>query len=188
MKISVNDIKVGNILEIDNKLWKVLKTEHTKPGKGGAFVQVEIKDINQATKRNERLRSEESIDKAHLEQKKYQFLYNNGDDYCFMNKINYEQISINKEKILNNFLPYLKDGIDVLLELKDDEPINLILPGTVILKVKEAEAVIKGQTATSGLKPAILENNVKIMVPLHIEKGIKVVVKTSDNSYVEKVK
>jgi elongation factor P len=82
----------------------------------------------------------------------------------------------------------LKDGIDVLLELKDDEPINLILPGTVILKVKEAEAVIKGQTATSGLKPAILENNVKIMVPLHIEKGIKVVVKTSDNSYVEKVK
>jgi|TARA_B100000749_G_C18306037_1_gene414698 elongation factor P len=188
MKISVNDIKVGNILEIDNKLWKVLKTEHTKPGKGGAFVQVEIKDINQGTKRNERLRSEESIDKAHLEQKKYQFLYNNGDDYCFMNKTNYEQISINKEKILNNFLPYLKDGIDVLLELKDDEPINLILPGTVILKVKEAEAVIKGQTATSGLKPAILENNVKIMVPLHIEKGIKIVVKTSDNSYVEKVK
>ena len=91
MKISVNDIKVGNILEIDNKLWKVLKTEHTKPGKGGAFVQVEIKDINQGTKRNERLRSEESIDKAHLEQKKYQFLYNNGDDYCFMNKTNYEQ-------------------------------------------------------------------------------------------------
>ena len=188
MKISANDIKVGNILEMENKLWKVLKTEHTKPGKGGAFVQVELKDISHGTKRNERLRSEENIEKAYLEQKKYQFLYNNGDNYVFMDKSNYEQINFSKEKILDNFLPYLKDGIDVILELKDNEPINLIPPETVTMEVKDADAVIKGQTASSGLKPAILENNLRVMVPLHIEKGAKIVIKTTDNSYVEKVK
>ena len=105
-----------------------------------------------------------------------------------MDKTNYEQINLSRKKILENFLPYLKDGIDVFLELKDEKPINLILPETIILEVKEAEAAIKGQTATSGLKTAILENDVKIKVPLHIEKGVKVIVKTSDNSYVEKVK
>ena len=105
-----------------------------------------------------------------------------------MDKVNFEQTNLNKEKILNNFTPYLQDGIDVTLEVKDEEPINLILPETVILIVKETEAVIKGQTAASGLKPAILENNIKVMVPLHIEKGVKVVVKTADNTYVEKVK
>ena len=188
MKISANDIKVGNILEIENRLWRVLKIEHTKPGKGGAFVQVEMKDINTGTKKNERFRSEENTEKAYLEQKKYQFLYASGENYVFMDKSNYEQINISKEKILESFLPYLRNGINVFLELKDEKPISLILPETVTLEVKEAEATIKGQTATSGLKPAILENNVKIMVPLHIEKGVKVIVKTSDNSYIEKVK
>ena len=188
MKISANDIKIGNILEINNKLLRVLKIEHTKPGKGGAFVQAEMKDINDGTKRNERFRSEENIEKAYLEQKKYQFLYASGENYVFMDKTNYEQINLSRKKILENFLPYLKDGIDVFLELKDEKPINLILPETIILEVKEAETAIKGQTATSGLKTAILENDVKIMVPLHIEKGVKVIVKTSDNSYVEKVK
>ena len=105
-----------------------------------------------------------------------------------MDQNNYEQISINKEKIISDILPYLKDGINVSLELKDDEPINILLPETATLEIKEAEAVIKGQTATSGLKPAILENGVKVMVPLHIKKGMKIVVKTSNNSYVEKVK
>ena len=105
-----------------------------------------------------------------------------------MDQKNYEQISINKEKIISDALPYLKDGINVSLELKDDEPINILLPETVTLEIKEAEAVIKGQTATSGLKPAILENGVRVMVPLHVEKGMKIVVKTLDNSYVEKVK
>ena len=105
-----------------------------------------------------------------------------------MDQKNYEQISINKEKITSDTLPYLKDGINVSLELKDDEPINILLPKTTTLEIKEAEAVIKGQTAASGLKPAILENGVKVMVPLHIEKGMKIVVKTSNNSYVEKVK
>ena len=181
MKISANEIKVGNILEFENKLWKVLKLEHTKPGKGGAYIQIEIKDINIGTKKNERFRSDENIEKAHLEQRAFQFLY-------FMDQKNYEQISINKEKIMSDTLPYLKDGINVSLELKDDEPINILLPETATLKIKEAEAVIKNQTATSGLKPAILENGVKVMVPLHIEKGMKIVVKTSNNSYVEKVK
>ena len=105
-----------------------------------------------------------------------------------MDKKNYEQINVNKEKIAVEILSYLKDGIEVSIELKDDAPVNILLPETVTLKIKEAEAVIKGQTATSGLKPAILENGVKVMVPLHIEKGMKIVVKTFDNSYVEKVK
>ena len=188
MKISANEIKVGNILEFENKLWKVLKLEHTKPGKGGAYIQVELKDINIGTKKNERFRSDQNIEKAFLEQKNFQFLYSRGNEYFFMDQENYEQISINKEKIINDILPYLKDGINVSLELKDDEPINILLPETVTLEIKEAEAVIKGQTATSGLKPAILENGIRVMVPLHVEKGMKIVVKTLDNSYVEKVK
>jgi len=187
MKISANEIRVGNILEFENKLWKVLKLEHTKPGKGGAYVQAELKDINIGTKKNERFRSDENIEKAYLEQKTFQFLYSSGDEYFFMDQNNYEQISVNKEKIMDEILPYLKDGINVSIELKGDKPINILLPDTVTLEIKEAEAVIKGQTATSGLKPAILENGVKIMVPLHIEKNMKIVVKTSDNSYVEKV-
>ena len=188
MKISANEIRVGNILEFENKLWKVLKLEHTKPGKGGAYVQAELKDINIGTKKNERFRSDENIEKAYLEQKTFQFLYSSGDEYFFMDQNNYEQISINKEKIMNEMLPYLKDGINVSIELKDDKPINILLPDTVTLEIKEAETVIKGQTATSGLKPAILENGVKVMVPLHIKNNMKIVVKTSDNSYVEKVK
>ena len=188
MKISANDVRVGNILEFENKLWKVLKIEHTKPGKGGAYVQVELKDVHAGTKKNERFRSNENIEKAFLEQKPFQFLYSTGDDYFFMDKKNYEQININKEKIAVEILSYLKDGIEVSIELKDDAPVNILLPETVTLEIKEAEAVIKGQTATSGLKPAILENGVKVMVPLHIEKGMKIVVKTFDNSYVEKVK
>ena len=188
MKISANEIKVGNILEFGNKLWKVLKLEHTKPGKGGAYIQVELKDINIGTKKNERFRSDENIEKAYLEQKTFQFLYSSGDEYFFMDQNNYEQISVNKEKIMDEMLPYLKDGINVSIELKDDKPINILLPDTVTLEIKEAETVIKGQTATSGLKPAILENGVKVMVPLHIKKNMKIVVKTSDNSYVEKVK
>ena len=188
MKISANEIKVGNILEFENKLWKVLKFEHRKPGKGGAYIQVELKDINLGNKKNQRFRSDENVEKAFLEQKNFQFLYLSGNEYFFMDQKNYEQISINKEKITSNALPYLKDGINVSLELKDDEPINILLPETVALEIKEAEAVIKGQTATSGLKPAILENGVRVMVPLHIEKGMKIVVKTLNNSYVEKVK
>ena len=181
-------IKIGNILEIDNKLWKVLKLEHTKPGKGGAYVQAELKEISDGTKKNERFRSDENLEKAYLEQKSFQFLYSSGNEYFFMDQDNYEQISIDKEKIISETLPYLKDGINIILELKDEKPINIILPETVILEIKEAEAVIKGQTATSGLKPAILENGIKVMVPVHIEEGVKIVVKTLDNSYVEKVK
>tara|TARA_Y100000590_G_scaffold14274_2_gene17177 strand:+ start:10876 stop:11442 length:567 start_codon:yes stop_codon:yes gene_type:complete len=188
MKISANEIKIGNILEIDNKLWKVLKLEHTKPGKGGAYVQAELKEISDGTKKNERFRSDENLEKAYLEQKSFQFLYSSGNEYFFMDQDNYEQISIDKEKIVSETLPYLKDGINIILELKDEKPINIILPETVILEIKEAEAVIKGQTATSGLKPAILENGIKVMVPVHIEEGVKIVVKTLDNSYVEKVK
>ena len=188
MKISANEIKIGNILEIDNKLWKVLKLEHTKPGKGGAYVQAELKEISDGTKKNERFRSDENLEKAYLEQKNFQFLYSSGNEYFFMDQDNYEQISIDKEKIISETLPYLKDGINIILELKDEKPINIILPETVILEIKEAEAVIKGQTATSGLKPAILENGIKVMVPVHIEEGVKIVVKTLDNSYVEKVK
>ena len=188
MKISANEIKIGNILEINNKLWKVLKTEVTKPGKGGAYIQVELKEITEGTKKNERFRSEENLEKAYLEQRKYQFLYKKEDNYVFMDKSTYEQISVNEKNILENFLPYLNNNIEVILELKDETPINIILPETVILLVKSAEAVTKGQTATSGLKPAILENGVKVMVPLHIEEQMKIVVKTSDNSYVEKLK
>jgi len=188
MKIDGNQIKVGNILEIQSRLWRVLKTQHTQPGKGGAYLQVELKDIKDGTKINERFRSSESVEKAILEEKEYQYLYKNDEKYNFMNIQTYEQLEIGNDIISENQANFLIENEFIIIQLYESNPVSIVLPKTVTLKVIEADAVVKGQTAASSYKPAVLERNIKTSVPPFIEVGNRVVINTNDNSYVEKAK
>ena len=188
MKIDGNQIKIGNILEINSKLWRVTKTQHTQPGKGGAYLQVELKNIKDGTKSNERFRSSESIEKVRLEEKEYQYLYKDEYYYYFMNNETYEQINLNKEMVSELKEKLLIDNLIVMIESYQDKPISIKLPDTFDLKVVEADAVIKGQTATSSYKPALLENNLKTLVPPHIVVGDIIVINSSDGSYIKKSK
>jgi elongation factor P len=188
MRINANSIRAGNVLEYNNRLWIVSKTPSwAMPGKGGAFVQVEMKDIKTGTKLNERFRSTEDVERVRLDQKQYQFLYLEDDSLCLMDQESYEQISVDKS-ILGDKVAFLQDGMMVTLESYEESPINIMLPDTVILEITEADAVVKGQTASSSYKPAILENGLRVMVPPFISSGTKIVVKTEDTSYVERAK
>jgi elongation factor P len=188
MKITANSIRAGNVLVLNGVLWVVTKQpEHTKPGKGGAYVQVEMKNLKTGTKSNERFSSGDYIEKAYLEQKDYQYLYPEGDNLVFMDNENYEQIILNKE-ILDERLPFLQENMIVKVEFYGEEPLNVELPMNVILTIVETEPVIKSATVTSTFKPAILENGVKVMVPPYIETGQKIVVRTEDITYVERAK
>ena len=188
MKIEGNQIKVGNILKINSKLWKVLKTQHTQPGKGGAYLQVEMKELKEKTKINERFRSSENVERAILDEKKYQYLYNNDDKYYFMDIINFEQIEIGGDIINESQSKFLKENVIIIIQLYESNPVSIILPDQVSLKVIESDAVVKGQTASSSYKRALLEKNIKISVPSFIEVGDIVVVNTNDCSYIEKAK
>ena len=188
MKIDGNQIKIGNILEIDNKLWKVLKTQHTQPGKGGAYLQVEMKEIKEGTKKNLRFRSSESVERAVLDEKEYQFLYNSDDKYYFMDTINFEQIEVGNDIISQDQSVFLKENEKVVIQFYESNPISLILPDSISLKIIESDAVVKGQTASASYKPAVLENGIKTNVPQFIETGDEIVVNTMDGSYVEKLK
>ncbi|MCE2992403.1 MAG: elongation factor P [Candidatus Jidaibacter sp.] len=187
MKIIANDIRVGNLLEHEGKLWVVLKTMHTQPGKGGAFMQVEMKDIRGGTKQNIRFRSSENVTRANLDQKSYQYLYENGGNLELMDKTNYEQISLNKELAAEN-AAFLQEGMDVTVEFYGEEPIAIVLPELVILEVEECEPVVKGQTATSSYKPAKLDNGIRISVPQFINSGDKIVVRVETREYMERAK
>ncbi|PPR45760.1 MAG: Elongation factor P [Alphaproteobacteria bacterium MarineAlpha5_Bin6] len=188
MKIDGNQIKVGNILEIENRLWKVLKTQHTQPGKGGAYLQVEMKDIKEGTKKNSRFRSSESVERAVLDEKECQFLYNSEDKSIFMDSIDYEQIEIGNDIISQDQKVFLKENQSVIIQFYESSPISLILPDNISFKVIESDAVVKGQTASASYKPAMLENGIKTNVPQFIETGDEIVVSTIDGSYVEKLK
>jgi elongation factor P len=187
MKIDGVSIRVGNVLEHKAQLWVVTKTQHVKPGKGGAFNQVEMKDIRNGTKLNERFRSDESVERVRLDQMDYQFLFEEGDMLVFMNQTDYEQIPLPKD-LLGDSLPFLEGSMIVTLELYDGEPISVTLPQHVILKVNETEPVVKGQTASSSYKPAILSNGVRVMVPPFINVDDRIVVDTNDATYVERAK
>lgn len=180
-----NDLRVGNILNYRNGLWRVLKTEHVKPGKGGAFVQVEMKELKQGTKANERLRSDESVDIAHFESKEFQFLFTSGDMITLMDKQTYDQVEVNKS-YFNGQDIFLTDGMDVTVEFAQDQMIAAYVPTHVVLEVVEAEAVVKGQTAAGSNKPAILSNGMRVMVPQFIEAGVKVIVNTNESTYVKR--
>ena len=188
MKIDGNQIKVGNILEIESKLWRVLKTQHTQPGKGGAFLQAEMKELKEGTKMNSRFRSSERVEKAILEEKEYQFLYKDNDKYNFMDIKNFEQLEIGNDIIDQSQINFLIENDIVIIQLYESKPVSIILPDHITLKVIESDAVIKGQTATSSYKPALLEKNIKTNVPPFIEVGDLIIINTNDSSYVEKAK
>lgn len=187
MKISGNAIRPGNIIQHKNRLWVAVKTQHTQPGKGGAYLQVELKDIRDGTKLNERFRSSESVERVRLDEKNYQFLFDEGETIIVMDMETFEQINLNKE-ILGDSAPFLKDGMTLTVVSHEGEIVGAELPETVVMTIVEAEPVVKGQTASSSYKPAILENGVRIMVPPHIGVDTKVVVNTADGSYVERSK
>ena len=188
MKIDGNQIKVGNILEINSKLWRVIKTQHTQPGKGGAYNQVEMKELINGTKMNERFRSSESVERAILNEKKFQFLYKNDDQYVFMDNTSFEQIEIGIDIISNTQSSYLIENDFITINFYENQPVSIELPSNIAIKVIETESVVKRQTATSSYKPAILEQNIKTLVPPFIEVGDKIVISTNDSSYVEKAK
>ena len=156
MKIDGNQIKIGNILEINSKLWRVIKTQHTQPGKGGAYIQVEMKELKEGTKMNGRFRSSENVERAILDEKQYQYLYKNGDKYCFMNNVNFEQIEIAEDIISESQSKFLKENDNIIIQLHNSIPVSIILPDYVSFKVVESDAVVKGQTATSSYKPACI--------------------------------
>ena len=188
MKIDGNEIRPGNVIEHQNRLWRAVKTQHVKPGKGGAFLQVELKDIRDGTKLNERFRSSESVERVRLDQKEYQYLFSDGTSHTFMDQENYEQVTLSEDVIDPDQSRFLQDGMVVQIESYEEEPIGVELPERVTLEVVEADPVVKGQTATSSYNPAMLENGVRIQVPPHIEAGTAVVVSTADATYVERAR
>ena len=188
MKIDGNQIKVGNILEINSKLWKVIKTQHTQPGKGGAYLQVEMKELREGTKINERFRSSETVERAILEEKEYQYLYHSENKFYFMDNINFNQIEIGNDIINKDQSIFLKENENIIIQLYDSKPVSVILPDNVSFKVIESDAVVKGQTATSSYKPAILERGIKTSVPPFIEVGDEIIISTVDSNYIEKAK
>ncbi len=187
MKISGNAIRVGNVIEHQGKLWVAVKTQHVQPGKGGAYMQVELKNLIEGTKTNERFRSSEQVERVHLEELPYQYLYAEGDDLVFMDQETFEQVTLSKD-FVGDAAAFLQDGMVVNISSYEGKPISVQLPDTVVLTIQEAEPVVKGQTASSSYKPAILENGLRIMVPPHIESGMRVVVNTTDATYVERAK
>ncbi len=188
MKIDGNNIRPGMVIEHQGRLWRAIKTQHTQPGKGGAYLQVELKDVRGGTKLNERFRSSEKVERATLEQTDYQFLFSDGDMHTFMHPESYEQIALETELIGEQNVPFLQDGMSVKIETFEEEPLGVELPQHVTLEVVEADAVVKGQTASSSYKPAVLDNGVKVQVPPHISAGTRIVVDTREVTYVERAK
>ena len=186
MKINATEIRVGMILEYKNDLWEVLKTQHVKPGKGGAFAQIEMKSINKNTKLNERFRSSETIEKAILEEIKYNYLYNDDANYYFMNPKTFDQISINKI-IIGEKSKMLKENLEVTINFYDENPLSINLPNQITAKIMTTDAVLKGQTVSSSYKPATLDNGLNIQVPPFIEAEDEILVDTRTIEYVKKI-
>ena len=186
MKINAGEIRVGMLLEYKNDLWQVLKTQHVKPGKGGAFAQVEMKSVNKNTKLNERFRSSETVEKASLEEANYNFLYEDDSNYFFMNPKSFEQIEIKKE-VIGEKGKLLTENLGVIISFYNESPIAVELPNQVTCEIKSTDAALKGQTVSSSYKPAILINGLNILVPPFIESGDNVIIDTRNLEYVKKV-
>ncbi len=187
MKINGNSLKNGMIIEHKGGMWKVINTQAVKPGKGGAFNQVELKNIETSTKLNERFRSNETVERLYVESKNYQYTYEDKGILSFMDSVSYEEVLVNAS-LLGRSRAFLQDGMKVEIEFIDNKVVSVKLPEHVIEEVVDTEAVIKGQTATSSFKPAILSNGAKIMVPGHVGNGMKVVVSSSLFEYIERAK
>ena len=186
MKINAGEIRVGMLLEYKNDLWQVLKTQHVKPGKGGAFAQVEMKSVGKNTKLNERFRSSETVEKASLEETAFNFLYSDENNYIFMNPKTFEQIEINKD-IVGEKGKLLSENLEVSINYYNEKPLSVDLPNQVKCKIDTTDASLKGQTVSSSYKPAILDNGIKIQVPPFIEVGDEIIVDTRTIEYIKKV-
>jgi elongation factor P len=187
MKINAIDIKPGNVLEHSGRLWLVLKRELIQPGKGGAFAQVEMRDLKTGTKTNERYRTQETVERVSLDEKEMQFLYFDGDHATFMDNDTFEQITVDRE-LIGEPADFLKDGMICTIQLYEGTPMSVTLPLSVTMTVVEADPVVKGQTASSSYKPGKLDNGRRVMIPPHIGAGTRIVVNTSDGSYIERAK
>ena len=186
MKISGVDIRPGNILEYEKGIWKVAKIQHTQPGKGGAFMQVEMKNLIDGRKTIVRFRSQDYVERVRLDTTDFQYLYAEGESLVFMDKDNYDQIQLPAD-LLGDAAAFLQDGMEVSLEMWEDRPISVQLPDQVEATIVEADAVVKGQTASSSFKPALLDNGVRVMVPPHIGSGTRIMVDVYERTYVGKV-
>jgi elongation factor P len=187
MKVAAITLRKGNVLEYNGKLMIVTGQEIMQPGKGASVIQVEMRDIRSGNKDNVRFRTQETVERVRLDQSEFQYLFNDGEMYTFMNTETYEQVMVSKD-LIGDPAVFLQDGMMVTIETFEGEPLGVQLPDSVTLEVVEAEPVIKGQTATTSYKPAILENGAKVMVPPHIDVGTRIVVKTEDASYAERAK
>ena len=186
MKISASDIRVGNLIEHQGKLWRVLKKDHVKPGKGGAFVQLELKESPTGSKLNERFRSEDKVEKARVEPRQMQYLYPDGSEYVLMDLESYEQIHLGSG-ILANQDGFLLPNEEVQVNFYNEEPIGIELPATVTLEVAETETAVKGQTASGSGKPAVLETGLRVVVPTFVSVGDRIRINTETGEYVERV-
>ena len=185
MKINGNSVKPGMIVEHKNDLWVVPKSQSVKPGKGGAFNQVEMKSLKNGSKLNERFRASEEVERVRVDEEKFQYLYQQENKLIFMNLTDYEQMELDVE-FIGNKIDLLRENDEVILEMYDEKPIGIQLPNTLIFEVSETEAVVKGQTAASSNKPAVLENGLRVMVPPFIEQGEKVIINTEDLTYLKR--
>ena len=186
MKINAGEIRVGMLLEYKNDLWQVLKTQHVKPGKGGAFAQIEMKSFGKNTKLNERFRSSETVEKASVDEINFNYLYDDENNFYFMNPKTFEQIEIKRE-ILGEKGNFLKENLEVSISFYNENPISVELPNQVKCKINSTDAALKGQTVSSSYKPAIIENGVKIQVPPFIETGDEILLDTRTLEYVKKI-
>ena len=186
MKLYASEIRVGMLIEYKNDLWQVLKTQHVKPGKGGAFAQVEMKSVNKNTKLNERFRSSESVEKASLDEIKFNYLYSDETDYYFMDPKSYEQINIRK-KTVGEKGKMLTENLEVSISFYDEKPLAVELPNQVTCIIETTDVALKGQTVSSSYKPATLDNGINIQVPPFIESGDKIIVDTRTMEYIKKI-
>ena len=186
MMISGNEIKVGMLIEHKDDLWQVLKTKHVKPGKGGAFAQIEMKSVNKNTKLNERFRSSDTVEKASLDEIKFNFLYQDETDYYFINQKSFEQINI-KKNIVGEKGKMLNDNLEVNISFYNDKPLVVDLPNQVTCKITSTDIALKGQTVSSSYKPATLDNGMNIQVPPFIESGDTIIVDTRTIEYIKKI-
>ena len=188
MKVPVNSIRAGNVIEYNGKLWVAAKVQHISPGKGGAFVAIEAKALREGNKLQERFRSGETIERVHIDERECTYLYKDDNGYTFMDKETFEQLVIGSDVLDEDQARFLQDGMEVNVSLYEGTPVGAELPKTVTLAVTEADAVVRGQTASSSYKPAIVEGGIRVMVPPHIGVGTRLVISTEDGSYLERAK
>ncbi|MBL8686867.1 MAG: elongation factor P [Alphaproteobacteria bacterium] len=187
MKVTASNIRIGSLIEHQNKLWRAIKIHHAQKAQGESYLQMDLRNIKNGTKLSERFRWTEIVELVKLDERTYQFLYGSGDDFTFMDTENYDQITVNRDLIGDAAL-FLQEGMVVSIQTHEGQPVNVALPQTVTMEIVEADPVVKGQTASSSYKPAKLVNGVRIMVPPHIGSGVRVVVNTDDSSYVRVAK